>query len=78
MNPRDPPLVGAARDDVCVVDVHAVDRDQALLLPSLSEWLPEDHLASFVVDVVAKLDLSGPYVSLRPDGRGAVFLLLSR
>jgi transposase len=54
-----------------MVNVHAVERDQAFLMPpSLSEWLPEDHLAWFVVDVVAELDLSGFYVSLRPDGRG--------
>jgi transposase len=54
-----------------MVNVHAVDRDQALLLPpSLADWLPEDHLAWFVLDVVAELDLSGFYRSLRPDGRG--------
>jgi hypothetical protein len=34
------------------------DRDQELLLPpSLSEWLPEDHLAWFVLDAVAELEL---------------------
>lgn len=38
--------------------------------PSLAEWLSEDHLAWFVLDVVAELDLSGFYGSLRPDGRG--------
>ncbi len=33
--------------------------DQPFLLPpSLREWLPEDHLALFVVDVVKQLDLS--------------------
>ncbi len=33
--------------------------DQALLLPvSLREWLPEDHLAYFIWDVVDQLDLS--------------------
>jgi hypothetical protein len=37
----------------------AVDRDQLLLMPpSVSEWLPEDHLAWFVIDVVAELDMS--------------------
>jgi hypothetical protein len=36
----------------------ACDRDQALLLPaSLREWLPEDHLAWFVIDAVAQFDL---------------------
>ena len=37
----------------------AVDRDTAYLLPpSVDEWLPEDHLARFVVEVIDKLDLS--------------------
>ena len=35
------------------------DRDQELLLPpSLREWLPADHLAWFVIDAVAEMDLS--------------------
>ncbi len=54
-----------------MVNVHAVNRDQPFLMPpSLAEWLPDDHLAWFVLDVVAELDLSGFYGSLRPDGRG--------
>ena len=28
------------------------------LLPSLRDWLPEDHLAWFILDVVSQLDLS--------------------
>src|SRR5271169_1009162 len=37
-----------------------VDRDtQFLFPPSVQEWLPEDHLARFIVDVVEQLDLSG-------------------
>ena len=36
-----------------------VDRDTAYLLPpSVQEWLPEGHLARYVVDVVEALDLS--------------------
>jgi transposase len=36
-----------------------VDRDtQFLFPPSVQEWLPEDHLARFIVDVVEQLDLS--------------------
>jgi len=36
------------------------DRSQLLLFPpSVEEWLPEHHLARFVVDIVEKLDLSG-------------------
>jgi transposase len=34
-------------------------QDQAYLLPpSLRDWLPEDHLAWFILDVVSQLDLS--------------------
>ncbi|HEY5013021.1 MAG TPA: hypothetical protein VIK61_09985 [Acidimicrobiia bacterium] len=49
----------------------AGDRDQLLLIPpSLAEWLPADHLAWFVLEVVAELDL-GAFVSVyRVDGRG--------
>lgn len=36
-----------------------VDRQTNYLLPpSVDEWLPEDHLARFVVDVIEQLDLS--------------------
>jgi transposase len=48
------------------------DRDQELLLPpSLREWLPEDHLAWFVLDSVAELDLDAFYGAYRCDGWGA-------
>ena len=34
------------------------DRDTRYLLPpSIEDWLPEDHLARFVVEIVARLDL---------------------
>jgi transposase len=47
------------------------DRDQELLLPpSLREWLPEDHLAWFVLDAVAELDLGAFYLAYRHDGWG--------
>ena len=37
----------------------AVDRDtQFLFPPSVQEWLPEDRLARFIVDIVEQLDLS--------------------
>jgi transposase len=53
------------------VNVRDVDRDQVFLMPpSVAEWLPEDHLAWFVLDVVGELDLSGFYSDLRDDGRG--------
>ena len=36
----------------------AMDRDTAYLLPpSVQDWLPEQHLARFVVEVASKLDL---------------------
>ena len=47
------------------------DRKQMLLLPpSLLDWLPEGHLAHFILDVVEQLDLSKIYVSYKGDGRG--------
>jgi transposase len=48
------------------------DRDQELLLPpSLREWLPQDHLAWFVLESVAELDLGAFYAAYRSDGWGA-------
>jgi transposase len=47
------------------------DREQELLLPpSLREWLPEDHLAWFVIDAVAAMDLAAFYAVYREDGHG--------
>src|SRR5436853_3754435 len=47
------------------------DRDQAFLMPpSLREWLPEDHLAWFVLDAVAEMDLAAFYADYRVDGHG--------
>jgi transposase len=49
----------------------AEDHDQFLLMPpSLSEWLPEDHLAFFVLDAVGEMDLSAFYADYRADGWG--------
>ena len=54
-----------------MVNIRGVERDQLLLMPpSLSDWLPSGHLAWFVLDVLAELDLSGFYRLLRSDGRG--------
>ncbi len=37
----------------------AIDRDSAYLLPpSVDEWLPQNHLARFVVEVIDQMDLS--------------------
>ena len=39
-------------------DFREVDRETAWLLPpSVQDWLPEDHLARFVVEIVDSLDL---------------------
>ncbi|MDR1967324.1 MAG: IS1182 family transposase [Burkholderiaceae bacterium] len=47
-----------------------VDRDTAYLLPpSVDEWLPSDHLARFVVEVIEQLDLSE--LSRQYAGRGS-------
>lgn len=53
------------------VNVRGGDREQLFLMPpSVSDWLPEDHLAWFVLDVVAELDLAAFYAEFRLDGRG--------
>jgi len=46
--------------------------DQSLMMPpSLHDWLPEDHLARFVADLVPSLELSEFYASYdEKDGRG--------
>jgi transposase len=47
------------------------DRDQRLLLPpDLRDWLPEDHLAWFVIEAVEGLDLEPFYGAYRRDGHG--------
>jgi transposase len=47
------------------------DRDQPFLLPpDLRDWLPDGHLAWFVLDVVDQLDLAPFYRAHRADGHG--------
>jgi transposase len=47
------------------------DRDQPFLLPpDLRDWLPHDHLAWFILDVVDQLDLAPFYRAHRSDGHG--------
>src|SRR3954451_15385821 len=47
------------------------DREQELLLPpSLREWLPQEHLAWFVLDAVGEMDLAAFYAAYREDGWG--------
>ncbi len=49
----------------------ACDREQSWLMPpSLREWLPEEHLAWFVLDAVEEMDLAAFYGAYRQDGWG--------
>jgi transposase len=46
-------------------------REQGFLLPpDVREWLPADHLAWFVIEAVAEMDLVGFYSAYRADGHG--------
>ena len=46
-------------------------REQGFLLPpDVREWLPADHLAWFVIDAVAEMDLAAFYAAYRSDGHG--------
>jgi transposase len=47
------------------------DRDQPFLLPpDLRDWLPQGHVAWFILDVVDQLDLAPFYRAHRDDGHG--------
>jgi len=47
------------------------ERDQPFLLPpDLRDWLPDGHLAWFILDVVDQLDLQPFYRAHRDDGHG--------
>ena len=47
------------------------DRDQQLLMPpDLREWLPDGHLAWFVLETVGEMDLARFYAAYRDDGGG--------
>ena len=49
-----------------------VDRDTGFLMPpSVDEWLPEQHLARFVVEVIASLDLRAMIGSYRGSGEAS-------
>ncbi|MFT5176501.1 MAG: transposase [Gammaproteobacteria bacterium] len=51
-----------------------IDRDTPYLLPSsVDEWLPADHLARFVVEVVDQLDLSALTGAYRGSGDSAAY-----
>ena len=47
-------------------------REQGFLLPpDVRDWLPDDHLAWFVIDSVAEMDLSAFYCAYRADAMAA-------
>ena len=49
-----------------------VDRDTGFLMPpSVNEWLPQKHLARFVVDVIGGLDLRAMIGSYRGSGEAS-------
>jgi transposase len=46
-----------------------IDRETPMMFPpDLREWLPENHLAYFIVDIIERLDLSGFKVNARGSG----------
>src|SRR5678815_1543128 len=48
----------------------ACDREQPFLMaPDVRDWLPARHLAWFVIDAVAEMDLEAFYAAYRADGR---------
>src|SRR5215217_3450461 len=48
----------------------ACDREQSFLMPpDVREWLPPRHLAWFVIDAVAEMNLDAFYAAYRVDGR---------
>jgi transposase len=49
----------------------ACDREQSFLMPpDVRDWLPEGHLAWFVIDAVGGMDLDAFYAVYRRDGLG--------
>jgi transposase len=47
------------------------DREQSFLLPpDVRDWLPDEHLAWFVIDAVAVMNLDAFYAAYRADGHG--------
>src|SRR2546428_1938871 len=74
-------MVGGCRTKGCVRTVQddsrmpqnfiECDREQSFLLPpDVREWLPEGHLAWFILDTVEELDLAPFYAAYRADGHG--------
>ncbi len=48
--------MNSLEDDVVSIRFQWANRDEVWLLPpSIQEWLPDDHLARFVVEIVESL-----------------------
>ena len=63
--------MGSVEDWVVARDFRPVDRDMPMLLPpDLRDWLPEDHLAWLVIEVLGCCDLSGVEASFKRGGAG--------
>lgn len=51
---------------------YPVDREQKYILPpSISDWLPHDSLAWFILDSIGEMDIEKIYKKYRMDGQGA-------
>lgn len=62
---------GARQNRVMAFSYRPVVRNQVFLLPpDMAEWLPEDHLVWFVIEVVDQLDTSGFHRQRRLGGQG--------
>src|SRR5215216_7590083 len=49
----------------------ACDRERSFVMPpDVRDWLPEDHLAWFVLAAVEEMDLTPFYAAYRRDGHG--------
>lgn len=59
--------------DICrMSNFRLIDRDTGFLMPpSVDEWLPERHLARFVVEVIAGLDLRAMTGDYRGSGEAS-------
>src|SRR3954454_14011833 len=59
-------------DICCMSNFRLIDRDTGFLMPpSVDDWLPERHLARFVVEVVKGLDLRAMTGSYRGSGEAS-------
>jgi len=58
-------------NDGMAYDYVSVDRDQLFMLPpSMREWIPEDHIAWFLLDVVSEVDTAPFHARHGNDGAG--------